>query len=87
MTRSAIYSTVFNEPLGLASAILILTYAVLAYQRFRFQNGLTIGVSLAAVTAFSASGTRLGIGPERLERLIVGCAAILFTILAQKMLH
>ena len=85
MTHAANRITHLAQTLGTAFLLLAMTYAVLAYQKYRFQNGMALGVALAAIAAFSTSGKRLGIGPDWLEKFIVGVLAAVLTTLIQKL--
>ncbi len=75
------------QVIGAAFLLLAMIYAVLAYQKYRFQNGVVLGVALAAIAAYSASGKRLGVGPIWLEKFIFGALAAVLTIIVQKLLR
>lgn len=84
MTIAANKFASLAQALGTAFLLMAMTYAVLAYQKYRFQNGVALGVALAAIAVFAQSGKRIGIGPEWLEKFIVGVAAALLTVILQK---
>lgn len=85
MTRTARQIVDLVQALHVTVLLLAVTWLVLFYQKHRFQNGVILGVSLAAVGLYIGSGRRLGIGPYWLEKLLVGIAAAALTVLAQKL--
>ena len=65
-----------------AAFVTLLVQAVLAFQKYRFDCGLMLGTTLAAVNWYEDAARRNGIPPSRLTLILIatGAAALAFAL-------
>jgi hypothetical protein len=69
-------------------AILCLsTQAAVAFERHRFNNGLVIGTTLAAVSCYDDTARRIGLRPSQVQLLIIATAAAAVTMLVRQVVR
>jgi len=72
----------------LMEAILCLSgQAAVAFERYRFNNGLVVGTTLAAVSCFDDSARRMGLRPSQMQLLLIATAAAAATMIVQQVLR
>jgi hypothetical protein len=72
-------------PIG---AILCLSaQAAVAFQRYRFNNGLILGTTLAAVSCYDDTARRMGLRPSQMQLTLIAAAAAALTMMMQQVLR
>jgi len=72
----------------LIGAILCLSaQAAVAFQRYRFNNGLVLGATLAAVSCYDDTARRMGLRPSQMQLTLIAAAAAALTMMMQQVLH
>jgi hypothetical protein len=57
--------------------------AAVAFERYRFNNGLVIGTTLAAVSCYDDTARRIGLRPSQMQLLLIATAAAVTMIVQQ----
>ena len=73
--------------LVLATALVAATQLALALDRYRFRNGVMLGIGLSAAAGYRAVGFRIAPRCEGLEITTVAILAVLSTQLVRQLLH
>ena len=69
-------------------AILCLSaQAAVAFQRYRFNNGLILGATLAAVSCYDDAARRRGLRPSQVQLALIATTAAALTMIMQQMAH
>jgi hypothetical protein len=72
----------------LIEAILCLSaQAAVAFERYRFNNGLVVGTTLAAVSCYDDTARRVGLRPSQVQLLLIATAAAAVTMIVQQVLR
>jgi hypothetical protein len=75
-----------NVPL--IGAILCLSAeAVAAFQRYRFNNGLVLGTTLAAVSWYDDTARGMGLRPSQMQLTLIATAAAALIMIVQRVLR
>jgi hypothetical protein len=67
-----------------AAFVTLLIQAALAFQKYRFGNGLTLGTALAAVNWYEATARRKGLPASRVTLFLVATSAAALTLVLQQ---
>jgi hypothetical protein len=70
-----------------AAFVTLLVEAALAFQKYRFNNGLMLGATLAAVTWYEETARRKGLPPSRLTLVLIATSAAALTLVFQQLAH
>ena len=70
------------EPIQCLSA-----QAVVAFQRHRFDKGLVLGATLAAVSCSDDTARRMGLRPSQAQLTLISTAAAALTMIVQQVLR
>ena len=77
-----------HAQIPLIEAILCLSaQAVVAFERYRFNNGLVVGTTLAAVSCYDDTARRVGLRPSQMQLLLIATAAAAVTMIVQQVLR
>jgi|SRR6185295_6077753 hypothetical protein len=60
--------------------------AAVAFQRYRFNNGLIVGATLAAVSCYDDTTRRKGLRPSQMQLMVIATAAAAATMIVQQVL-
>ena len=67
-----------------AAFVTLLVQAALAFQKYRFDNGLMLGTTLAAVNWYEDAARRKGLPPSRLTLILIATSAAALTLALQQ---
>ena len=67
-----------------AAFITLLVQAALAFQKYRFNNGLMLGTALAAVNWYEDTARRKGLPPPRVTLILIATSAAALTLVLQQ---
>jgi len=70
-----------------AAFVTLLVEAALAFQKYRFNNGLMLGTTLAAVTWYEETARRKRWPPSRLTLALIATSAAALTLVFQQLAH
>jgi hypothetical protein len=70
-----------------AAFVTLLVEAALAFQKYRFNNGLMLGTTLAAVNWYEETARRKGLPPSRLTLVLIATSAAALTLVFQQVAH
>ena len=68
----------------IAAVVTLSVQAALAFQKYRFNNGLMLGATLAAVDWYEDTTRRKGLPPSRRIVLLIATSAAAFTLVLQQ---
>lgn len=86
MSHDATHTDIWLSLL-IGAVLTLVTEATLAFQRYRFNNGLVLGMTLSAVACYEGTVRRKGLRPSQFELALIATAAAAFTMLAQQALR
>jgi hypothetical protein len=72
---------------GVASFVTLLVQAVLAFQKYHFNNGLVLGTTLAAVDWYEDTARRKGLPQSRVALSLIATGATALTLIVQQSTH
>jgi len=73
--------------ISLVGTILCLSaQAAVAFQRYRFNNGLVLGTTLAAVGCYDDTARRKGLSPSQMELTLIATSAAALTMILREVL-
>jgi hypothetical protein len=67
-----------------AAFVTLLVQAALTFQRYRFDNGLTLGTTLAAVNWYEHTARRKGLPASRVILILIATSAAALTLVLQQ---
>ena len=82
MLRKTKHAHVISEVM--AMAVTLAVQAAFAFQKYRFNNGLVLGTTLAAVNWYENIIRRKGLLPSRVALDLVATSAATFTLVLQQ---
>ena len=71
----------------IAAFFTLLVEAALSFQKYRFDNGLTLGTTLAAVNWYEDVAHRKNLQPSRLTLILIAALAAALTLILQHAAH
>jgi hypothetical protein len=71
----------------IGAVLTLVTEATLAFQRYRFNNGVVLGMTLSAVACYEGKVRRKGMTPSQFELALIATVAAALTMLAQQALR
>jgi len=71
----------------IAAVITLVVQAALTFQKYRFDNGLMLGITLAAVDWYEDVARRRSARPSRITLILVVTAAAATTVVLQQVVH
>jgi hypothetical protein len=78
----------WSRRVPLIGAILCLSaQAVVAFQRYRFGNGLVLGATLAAVSCYDDTARRMGLRPSQMQLTLIATTAAALTMIVQQVVR
>jgi len=69
------------------SILCLSTQAAVAFERYRFNNGLVVGTTVAAVSCYNDSARRIGLRPSQMQLLLIATAVAAVTMIVQQVLR
>jgi hypothetical protein len=86
--RSSFIAGHMRAQIPLIGPILCLSaQAAVAFQRYRFNNGLVLGATLAAVSCYDDRARRMGLRPSQMQLTLIAAAAAALTMIVQQVLR
>ena len=67
-----------------AAFVTLLVQAALAFQKYRFDSGLMLGTTLAAVNWYEDAARRKGLPPSRMTLILIATSAAALTLALQQ---
>jgi len=61
--------------------------AVVAFQRYRFGNGLVLGATLAAVSCYDDTARRMGLRPSQMQLTLIATTTAALTMIVQQVVR
>ena len=78
----------WSRRVPLIGAILCLSaQAVVAFQRYRFDNGLVLGATLAAVSCYDDTARRMGLRPSQMQLTLIATTTAALTMIVQQVVR
>jgi hypothetical protein len=83
-SRTSLGGGAHARPIPLIEAILCLSaQAAVAFERYRFNKGLVVGATLAAVSCYDDRARRMGLRPSQMQLMLVATTAAAVTMFVQ----
>ena len=71
----------------IGAALCFSAQAAVAFQKYRFNNGLVLGATLAAVTCYDDTARRKGLRPSQMHLTFIATTTAAVTIIVQQVLR